>query len=442
MRTITLSNLLSGTFLTALLALSACNGTEESFSTLEEQARLSAVIEGPVPVPLLPSVASELGVGQILCDSYQLRAGDDDDDEADEEDEVYAAGDRGALSGMSQCVRTAKRMYREMQVQLVLLKHPSTVDRGLEMVSAKTTVLFPDGSYTQGNQGASGFAASYSKLFDSQQVVAIQNKFIYKPIDKHTVIVIGDPAYTMAGGAPINSVQFQVYTRSPGGGGRCRSLAHLTGKVCWSQVAAEWAYTRPFGGISIPHPTSTVRSHIPTSASYPAVLEPERIVCDGAFRARPGDALNCEQLAREFYKEIQFQILTLTDPSTVGSGLATLNAATTFVYPTGLVTEGITALGVYTPSLFGEGFFPVGLQNKFLYKAIDSETVLFIGSPVFTMFNFTDGTVRTTESIQMSLYRRNATSLGNCRSASNLTGDVCWNEVAEQWVYGQPVLGG
>ena len=173
MRTNCLSNLFSGTFLTALVALSACSGTEESFSTLEEQARLSAVIEGPVPVPLLPSVASELGVGQILCDSYQLRAGDDDDDEADEEDEVYAAGDRGALSGMSQCIRTAKRMYREMQVQLVLLKHPSTVDRGLQMVSAKTTVLFPDGSYTQGSQGASGFAASYSKLFDSQQVVAI-----------------------------------------------------------------------------------------------------------------------------------------------------------------------------------------------------------------------------------------------------------------------------
>lgn len=394
-----------------------------------------------MPVPILPSIASELGVGQILCDSYQLRGGaDDDDDDADEED--YAPGDRGALSGVSQCIRTAKRMYREMQTQLVLLKHPGTVDRGLEMVSAKTTVLFPDGSYTQGSQGASGFAASYAKLFNSQQVVAIQNKFIYKPLDRHTVIVIGDPAYTMAGGAAINSVQFQIYTRSHGGAGPCRSLSHLTGKVCWSQVAAEWAYTRPFSGTSVPHPTSTVRSQIPTTETYPLVLEPGRIICDGAFRARPGDALNCEQAAREFYKEIQFQILTLTDPSTVGSGLATLNAATTFVYPTGLVTEGITALGVYTPSLFGEGFFPVGIQNKFMYKAIDSETVLFIGAPAFTMFDFVNGVVRTTESVQLSLYRRNATSLGNCRSASNPAGEVCWNEVAEQWVYGQPVLGG
>ena len=424
----------SATFLATFLALSGCNGPEQSFSTLEEEARLTVepvVIEGPVPVPLLPSITSALGTGQILCDSYQLRGGDEDADEDED-------GDLVAFSGMSQCARTANRVYREMQVQLALLKHPSTVDRGLEMVSAKTTVLFPDGSYTQ---GSSAFGASYPKLFDSQQVVAIQNKFIYKPLDKDTVIVIGDPAYTMASGAAINSVQFQVYTRSHGLGGPCRSLAHLAGKVCWSQVAAEWTYTRPFSGTSVPHPISTVRSQIPTAASYPVVLEPERIICDGAFRARPGDTLNCEQAAREFYKEIEFQILTLSDPS-IGSGLAALNEATTFVYPTGLVTEGLTALGVYTPSLFGEGFFPVGVQNKFLYKAIDADTVLFIGAPAFTMFDFVNGTVRTTESIQMSLYRRNATSLGNCRSASNPTGDVCWNEVAEQWVYGQPVLGG
>ena len=129
-------------------------------------------------------------------------------------------------------------------------------------------------------------------------------------------------------------------------------------------------------------------------------------------------------------------------PKPVGSGLATLNAATTFVYPTGLVTEGITALGDYSPSLFGEGFFPVGIQNKFLYKAIDAETVLFIGAPAFTMFDFVNGGLRITESVQLSLYRRNATSLGNCRSATNPTGDVCWSEIAEQWVYGQPVLGG
>ena len=423
---------------TTFLALSACNGPEQSFSTLEAASRLSAVVQGPVPIPTLPSIASELGAEQILCDSYQLRGGDEDEDEGEDED-----GDLGAPAGVSQCTRTAKRMYREMQVQLTLLKNPSTVDRGLATVSAKTTVLFPDGSYTQGAQGSSGFGAAYPKLFDSQPVVAIQNKFIYKPIDKHTVIVIGDPAYTLASGAAISSVQFQVYTRSPaGGGGPCRSLSRLNGKVCWSEVAAEWTYTQPFSGTSTPHPTSTVRSQIPTGEGYPVTLEPERIICDGAFRARPGDALSCEQTAREFYKEIEFQILTLTDPSTVGSGLATLNAATTFVYPTGLVTEGIKALGDYSPSLFGDGFFPVGIQNKFLYKAIDAETVLFIGAPAFTMFDFVNGGLRITESVQLSLYRRNATSLGNCRSATNPTGDVCWSEIAEQWVYGQPVLGG
>ena len=424
------------TLASVALMLGGCGEAEQSFSTLTEQSRATMAIEGPVAIPLLPSISSDLIAGQILCDSYQLGSGDGPEDEDGDEDHD---SEKPAMAGKSQCEKTANRLYQEIQVQLTLLKSPSTVSRGLAAISDKTTVLFPDGSYTQ---GASAYAASYPRLFDSQPVAAIQNRFIYKPISKDTVIVIGNPAYTLAGGATVDSVQYQVYTRSHGGSGPCRSLSHLAGRVCWSQVAAEWVYAQPFSGTSLPHSTSPVRSQIPAAASYPVALEPERIICDGAFRARPGDPRSCEQTAREFYKEIEFQVLTLTDPSTVTSGLAALNAATTFVYPTGLVTEGLTALGVYTPSLFGVNWFPVGLENKFLYKALDPDTVLFFGDPAFTMFNFATGELRTTESVQLSLYRRNSTSLGNCRSAVNPTGDVCWTEIAEQWVYGQPVRGG
>ena len=236
-------------------------------------------------------------------------------------------------------------------------------------------------------------------------------------------------------------MQYHVYTRSYQGSGSCRSLSNLTGRVCWSEVAGQWTYAQPFTGTAMAHPISTQRSQIPTAPTYPTVLERERIVCDGAFRARRGATLNCEQTAREFYKEIEFQIITLTNPDTVTSGLATLDEATTFVYPPGLVTEGVTALGANTASLFGLNGYPIGIENKFLYKAIDSDLLLFTGDPQFTEFNFTTAQLKTTESVQLSLYRRNATPLGSCRSAVNPSGDVCWTEIAEQWVYGQPVLG-
>ena len=67
--------------------------------------------------------------------------------------------------------------------------------------------------------------------------------------------------------------------------------------------------------------------------------------------------------------------------------------------------------------------------------------MLFIGDPMFTMQNLVTGETKLVESVQVSVYRRNGTPLGNCRSAANPSGDVCWSELAEQWVYGQPLIG-
>lgn len=424
--------------LAAIFTLSACvpSEAETSFENGQSQLHFGSVVvpPGPVAIPVLPNIYSPLQASQVLCDSYQLDSGYDDAQDDDQGDE----GPDAAPGVAAQCARTANRFYKELQVQLVFLKSSSTLDRGLAAIDAKTTYLFPDGSYTQ---GADAFKQEHPNLFGGSSVADIQNKFIYKPLNKDTVILIGDPTYTLSGGATVDSVQYHVYTRQRGGQGTCRSLFNLLGKVCWSEVAGEWAYKQPFSGTSSPHPTSSTRSQIPAATTYPVALEPERIVCDGAFRSRGGDLLNCEQTAREFYKEIQFQTLALTNPDTVTSGLAALNEATTFVYPTGLVTEGVSALATYTSSLFGQNSFPVAIENKYLYKAIDSDTVLFIGDPTGTMLNFVTGQTRPLESVQISVYRRNSTPLGNCRSATNLTGDVCWTELAEQWVYGQPMLG-
>lgn len=422
-------------FFATFLALSACGPAEtQPREYLEQVAALTTSVyvpSGPVTVPLLPSVASPLISGQILCDAYKVDVRRDDDvDDGDrhaDHSDVYA-----------QCVKTANSFYKEVQVQLSSLSNPRTVDRGLAAMNARTTFLFPDGSITQ---GADAFKNSYSDLFDSGIVVGIQNKFIYKPIDKDTVILIGDPTYSLRSGTTVDSVQYHVYVRQHKGEGSCRSLAKPSGKVCWSEVTGQWAYKQPFSGSSIPHAISSVRSQIPESTSFPSVLESSRIVCDGSFRARRGDALNCEQLAREFYKEVEYQVLTILNPSTVGSGLASVNDATTFVYPPGLVTEGLMGLLATLPQLFGENTLPVGVQNKFIYKPIDSETILFIGDPMFTMLNLVTGATKQLESVQVSVYRRNETPLANCRSLTNQTGDVCWSEIAEQWVYGQPMLG-
>ena len=427
--------------LAAIFTLSACMPAEPETTFDEGQSPLhvgSVVVpSGPVTVPLLPSVHSPLLTSQILCDSYQITSRYDDDDGQGDDDQ--GDDDNGATDIATQCGRTANRLYKEVQVQLVFLTNPLTQNRGLAALSDQSTFLFPDGSYTQ---GAAAYKTAHPKLFDDKAVVAIQNKFIYKPINRDTVILIGDPTYSLHGGTTVDSVQYHVYTRKHGGEGTCRSLFNLLGKVCWTDVTGEWVYRQAATGNSTAHPVSTARAQIPTAPTYPAALESNRIVCDGSFRRRHGESRTCEDTVREFYKELQFQILTLTNPDTVGSGLATLNEATTFVYPTGLVTEGISALAVYAPLLFGENSAPVGIENKFLYKAIDADTILFIGDPTFTMFNFATGELRSVESVQVSLYRRNATPLGNCRSAANPAGDVCWTEIAEQWVYGQPVRGG
>lgn len=416
-----------------LLALSACCPTALAPSDQVELASHHAasvvVPVGPVAVPELPAAHSALAAGQILCDSFQ------------EPGKSHGSGPGDAASTTAlaaRCTETANSLYKEIQVQLVALTHPSTVDRGLESIDENTTFLFPDGSYTQ---GASAFKASRASLFGASPVTAIQNKFVYKPISPDTVIVIGDPNYTLGSGATVESVQYHVYSRRHKGEGSCRSLSNPSGKVCWGEVAGEWVYRRPFTGTSQPHPISSVRPQIPESPSYPLELEPQRIVCDGSFQKLHGNALSCEEVVREFYKEIQYQVLALTDPNTTSSGLAALNEATTFVYPTGLVTEGLTALLGNLGNLFGENYVPVGIQNKFFYKGIDSDTVLFIGDPMFTMRNLATSETKLVESVQVSVYRRNGTQLGNCRSAVNLSGDVCWNELAEQWVYGQPLLG-
>lgn len=426
--------------LATVFTLSACMpaAPEADLSTAQSQQQIGSVVvpSGPVTIPLLPNIHSPLMSSQILCDSYQLTNRFDDDNGQGDEDQDDSEDDTHDIA--VQCGRTANRFYKELQVQLVFLANPLTQNRGLAAVGDQATTLFPDGSYTQ---GGTAFAASYPSLFDNHAVTAIQNKFIYKPLNRDTVILIGDPTYSLQGGTSVESVQYHVYTRKHGGEGTCRSLFNLLGKVCWSDVTAEWVYRQAATGNSTPHAVSAVRSQIPTSPTYPAVLESNRVVCDGSFRHRPGETRSCDDTIREFYKEIQFQILTLTNPDTVTSGLATLNEATTFVYPTGLVTEGVTALGMNAALLFGANSAPVGIENKFLYKAIDADTVLFIGDPQFTMFNFVTFQVRLLESVQVSLYRRNATPLGNCRSAANPTGDVCWTEIAEQWVYGQPMLG-
>lgn len=417
-------------FLYILFTLCACSPSVP-LNYIEQSSHLPDSVEvppGPVTIPTLPSASSALGASQILCDSFQLpgKKHGHEEDPADTFDLV------------AQCFDTANSFYKELQVQLVSLINPSTVNRALESMDADTTFLFPDGSYTQGRNA---FRDSRSSLFGGVPVTAIQNKFIYKPINKDTVILIGDPNYTLSNGTTVESVQYHVYTRRHKGEGSCRSLSKLSGKICWAEVAGEWAYRRPFTGTSYPHPISTVRPQIPTSPTYPLQLEPQRIICDGSFEQLKGNALNCDQVVREFYKEIQFQILTLTNPDTITSGLAALNEQTTFVYPTGLVTEGLLALLANAPSLFGANSVTAAIENKFFYKGLDSDTVLFIGDPMFTMLNVVTNETRPVESVQVSVYRRNKTPLGNCRSATNINGEVCWTEVAEQWVYGQPMLG-
>lgn len=103
---------------------------------------------------------------------------------------------------------------------------------------------------------------------------------------------------------------------------------------------------------------------------------------------------------------VQFSVYTRSGDAACRSLASPLDDATTFVYPTGLCTEGIVALGASTGNLFGDGWAPTGIESKFFYKPIDERTVLFIGGPIFTFTYLVPGpsygTTKTVESSSRS----------------------------------------
>ncbi|WP_460363874.1 hypothetical protein [Actinocorallia lasiicapitis] len=186
----------------------------------------------------------------------------------------------------------------------------------------------------------------------------------------------------------------------------------------------------------------------PASAVYPEELESERILCEqyvpNSLYAVPDEPnaswqAECVQVAREFYNEIKFQVAALTDPALALKAFEVNRPGTTFLLPDGTYTKGREDLLAVAPSLLGGTEEILALENKFLYKPIDRNTVIFLGDPKFTFDRSLEPVVH---SVQTSVYRRlNYLPNALCRSRLHPNLSLCWAELTEQWVYAKPLLG-
>lgn len=189
---------------------------------------------------------------------------------------------------------------------------------------------------------------------------------------------------------------------------------------------------------SFVQPAQAAAPFLRTGVSYPETLEDERIVCSPILRAPSLSLSDCKKVARDFYREIYFQVHNFTP-----------TGAFDVIRPTSieLLTDG---------SGFSKGLFEaipgyiqltggyannISIENAFAYQPIDMDTIAFFGAPLFTNYSTSPDQKGYIQNVQLSIYRRIKGGLNDpsCRSAQNLTGDTCWGIMAELWSYQVPL---
>ena len=176
--------------------------------------------------------------------------------------EQYRPDPRSKDSIQKQCVDAANAFYSEEwqpQVAALLAGRPE----GMEEIRPATTVELPDGSLVPGaNLGAYAptiFGANAVRISD------ISNDFVFKPIDRDTILVFGAPKFIMKTkedtAYTVPSAQLSVYRRTRGG-------APPRG---WEVLGEFWSYITANRG---PMPPQTLTP--PPGAPAPAAPTPAK----------------------------------------------------------------------------------------------------------------------------------------------------------------------
>lgn len=178
-----------------------------------------------------------------------------------------------------------------------------------------------------------------------------------------------------------------------------------------------------------------------TGVTYPTTLEDERIICSKNNGVDSLSTAECREVARDFYREIYFQVNNFTPTG----AFEVIRPTSIELFPDGSgFTKGIFEAGASFGALLGGNFITLSIENAFGYQPIDRDTVVFIGAPLFTVSNGTPNQAAYIHNVQMSVYRRIAGTVNdpNCRSGENIGGNLCWALMSELWSYQMPLGAG
>jgi hypothetical protein len=141
-----------------------------------------------------------------------------------------------------------------------------------------------------------------------------------------------------------------------------------------------------------------------TRLDYVPPIDPSRVDCT-AFTS--GSYELCYQTANDFY-QLNELILDQLETGNFAEAEQETLPTTPQMFPDGAVVYGVDGVAVLVSPVFGSNNFSFGpISNNFRYRPLDHKTVVAFGGITWTIIDHEHGTVRTLETAQTELFRRN-----------------------------------
>jgi hypothetical protein len=172
-------------------------------------------------------------------------------------------------------------------------------------------------------------------------------------------------------------------------------------------------------GVAVVHTNGKGLDYVPP-------LDPRRVDCT-AFNA--GSYQSCYKTANDFY-QLNELILDQLEAGNFAEAIQETLSTTPQMFPDGRIVYGVDGATAIVSTVFGSHDFSFGpISNNFRYRPLDHKTVVAFGVITWTIIDHEHGTVRTLETAQTELFRRNKQRPRG------------WEQMYEQFAYVTPLLG-
>ncbi|MCI0623636.1 MAG: hypothetical protein L0387_18590 [Acidobacteria bacterium] len=159
---------------------------------------------------------------------------------------------------------------------------------------------------------------------------------------------------------------------------------------------------------------------------YVPPLDPRRVDCT-AFNT--GSYRSCYKTANDFY-QLNELILDQLEAGNFAEAIQETLPTTPQMFPDGRIVYGVDGATAIVSTVFGSNDFSFGpISNNFRYRPLDHKTVVAFGVITWTIIDHEHGTIRTLETAQTELFRRNKHRPRG------------WEQIYEQFAYVTPLLG-